>query len=102
MPRSHPITGRWSLRDGGLRTRFATRLADRQDAKTSRRLVAKFDELTRADWDDIDALVEVFDVAHRLNASPSALAALRNHPPVSDAVEANAASPAVQAFLSRA
>ena len=75
--------------------------ADRRDAKVLRGLVARFDKLRRADWDEVDRLAEVLHLADSLNASQAVRVALRNHPPVREAIEANQASPFVRAFLSR-
>jgi hypothetical protein len=100
--RIHLMVGRQTKRRDALRPELAARLANRRDARTLRLLVAEFESLTHADWDDIDALAEVADAANRLNVSDEVRGALRAHPPIRAAIETNASAPVVRAFLTRA
>jgi hypothetical protein len=79
--------------------RLSNPLARRRDDRVVHELTHRFDQMTVVGVGNIEALRIVFDLASRLNTSPSARERVANHPPIKHTIEANRSVPFVRAYL---
>jgi hypothetical protein len=79
--------------------RLSNALARRRDDRVVQELTHRFDQMTGVGVTNVEALRILFDLAARLNASPTARDRLSSHLPIKQSIEANRSAPFVRSYL---